>query len=207
MAFMYDLKYIRENPEDFDAGLKKRGVEAMSATVLALDEKARSLTTQMNDAQATRNSVSKAIGAAKAKGDEEEFQRLRGEVDALKTAVPVLEAQEKEIRDEIAAILAGLPNAPVDDVPDGLTEADNVEIRRWGTPREITDAKQHFDIGEALGGMDFETAALMSGSRFVMLRGEIARLERALGNFMIDLHTTEYGYQEINPPLLVRDEA
>jgi len=204
---MFDLKEIRENPGAFDAGLARRGVKAQSAAVLALDEKARALTIKMNDAQALRNSASKAIGAAKAQGDDAEFNRLRAEVEAIKKSLPELEAEEKALRDQIVNLLSGLPNAPADDVPEGLTEADNVEIRSWGSVPKIENAKQHFDIGEALGGIDFETAAAMSGSRFVMLRGEIAKLERALGSFMIDLHTREFGYEEISPPLLVRDEA
>ena len=204
---MYDLKDIRENPGQFDQGMKRRGLEALSDQVLALDEKARALTVEMNDAQALRNKLSKEIGAAKASGDEDAFQRLRSEVDALKSRVPQLEIEEKTIRENIAALLSGLPNAPAEDVPEGLTEADNVELRRWGTPREIAGARQHFEIGEARGDMDFETAALLSGSRFVLLRGQMARLERALGNFMIDLQTQEFGYQEVSPPLLVRDEA
>lgn len=204
---MFDIKEIRENPEDFDAGLARRGVQPMAATILKMDEEARAVTIEMNDAQSRRNAASKAIGAAKAKGDDAEFNRLRGEVDEIKANLPKLELKEKNLRDAITAELSKLPNGPASDVPEGLSEEDNVELRRWGTPREIKDAKQHFEIGEALGGMDFETAAMMSGARFVLLRGEIARLERALGNFMIDMHTNEFGYTEINPPLLVRDEA
>ncbi len=204
---MFNLKEIRENPEDFDAGLARRGVQPMAATILKMDEEARAVTIEMNDAQSRRNSASKAIGAAKAKGDDAEFNRLRAEVDEIKANLPKLELKEKTLRDSITAELSKLPNAPASDVPEGLSEDDNVELRRWGTPREIKDAKQHFEIGESLGGMDFETAAMMSGARFVLLSGEIARLERALGNFMIDMHTNEFGYTEINPPLLVRDEA
>ncbi len=204
---MFDLKEIRDHPDVFDAGLKRRGQEPMASAILKLDEKARALTIEMNDVQARRNSASKAIGAAKAKGDEDEFNRLRAEVDAIKKSLPELEMQEKILRDKITKELSGLPNAPVEEVPEGVAEADNVELRRWGAPKDIVNAKQHFDIGESLGGMDFETAAMMSGARFVLLKGEIARLERALGNFMIDLHTREFDYTEVNPPLLVRDEA
>ncbi|MEM1193178.1 MAG: serine--tRNA ligase [Pseudomonadota bacterium] len=202
---MYDLKEIRQAPDLFDAGLVRRGVAPQAAAILALDEKARALTVQMNDAQAARNAASKAIGAAKAKGDEEAFNRLRAEVDALKASLPALEAEEKQIRDEILALLAGLPNAPADDVPDGSDETDNQKLREYGSPRNEDGLKQHFDLGEPLG-MDFEVAARMSGSRFVLLRGQMARLERALGQFMLDLHTNEFGYEEVSPPLLVRDE-
>ena len=204
---MFDLKEIRENPNAFDAGLKRRGVEPQAPQILALDEEARALTLQMNELQTRRNAASKAIGAAKAKGDEETFAALRAEVDEIKTTLPALEGRERETKAQITAHLSGLPNIPADDVPDGLTEADNVEIRRVGTPREIDGAKQHFDLGEALGGMDFETAALLSGSRFVMLKGQLARLERALGNFMMDVHTRENGLTQVYPPSLVRDEA
>lgn len=203
---MYDLKDIRKNPGAFDAGLARRAVSPHAEHILGLDEKARALTVAMNDAQAARNAASKAIGAAKAKGDDAEFDRLRAEVETIKQSVPALEAQEKAIRDEMAAILAGLPNAPADDVPQGSDESDNVKLREWGTPRQIEGAKQHFDLGEPFG-MDFETAAQMSGARFVLLRGQMARLERALGQFMLDLHTNEFGYEEVSPPLLVRDEA
>ncbi|MEO1149855.1 MAG: serine--tRNA ligase [Pseudomonadota bacterium] len=202
---MYDLKEIRQAPDQFDAGLARRGVAPRAAAVLALDERARALTVQMNEAQARRNAASKAIGAAKAKGDDDEFNRLRAEVDALKASLPDLEADEKKIREDIHALLAGLPNTPADDVPDGSDETDNVKVREYGTPRTGRDFKQHFDLGEPLG-MDFEVAARLSGSRFVLLRGQMARLERALGQFMLDLHTNEFGYEEVSPPLLVRDE-
>ncbi len=209
---MYDLKDIRENPGAFDHGLKRRGLDPLSGEVLALDEKARALTVEMNEAQAQRNAASKAIGAAKAKGDESEFERLRAEVEALKQSLPELEREEKALRDSLAGMLASLPNAPAKDVPDGMDESDNVEIRRWGEPRPAGGARQHFDLGEGLEApsgpaMDFETAAKMSGARFALLRGALARLERALGQFMLDLHTTEFGYEEISPPYLVRDEA
>ena len=209
---MYDLKDIRYDPTAFDQGLKRRGLGPMAAEILDLDEKARALTVEMNEAQAKRNAASKAIGAAKARGDEGEFERLRAEVDAIKHALPALEVQEKSLRENIAARLSGLPNAPAEDVPDGTDESDNVEVRRWGTPRGQDGAKQHFDLGEALmsasgPAMDFETAAKLSGARFALLRGGLARLERALGQFMIDLHTNEFDYEEVSPPYLVRDDA
>jgi len=209
---MYDLKDIRENPDAFDHGLKRRGLDPLAGEILALDEKARALTVEMNEAQAQRNAASKAIGAAKAKGDEAEFERLRAEVEALKQSLPKLEQEEKALRDILAGMLASLPNAPAEDVPDGMDESDNVEIRRWGEPRPAEGARQHFNLGEALAApsgpaMDFETAAKMSGARFALLRGGLARLERALGQFMLDLHTTEFGYEEVSPPYLVRDEA
>ena len=204
---MFDLKFIRDNPEEFDAGIAKRGVDGIAATILRLDEDARKLTTQMNELQARRNSASKAIGAAKAKGDDDAFNRLRAEVDGIKSELPKIEDEQRRCSDEIRNLLSGIPNIPVDDVPVGADEEANVEIRRIGEPKIIDNAKQHFELGETLGGMDFETAARMSGSRFVLLKGQLARLERALANFMLDLHTGEFEYTECQPPLLVRDEA
>ena len=184
---MFDLTFIRDNPEAFDAGLKRRGKEPQAAQVLALDSQARELTQQMNALQTKRNASSKQIGAAKAKGDEDAFKRLMAEVEAVKAEMPAVEAAEKAKRDEVKGLLSGLPNLPSDEAPDGADEADNVEIRKWGEPTEIENAKEHFDLGEALGQMDFETAAKISGSRFrLMLKGGLARLERAIANFMID---------------------
>ncbi|MFQ5563438.1 MAG: serine--tRNA ligase [Parvularculaceae bacterium] len=204
---MFDLKDIREAPDAFDAGMKRRGLGPQSKAVLALDEATRRLTLDMNELQARRNASSKAIGAAKAKGDEDEFKRLMAEVETIKKELPALEAAQKEKASALRDLLSGLPNILAAEVPDGEDESDNVEIRRWGDPKEIDNAKEHFDLGEALGQMDFETAAAMSGARFVLLKGALARLERALANFMLDLHTNEFGYEEVVPPVLVRDEA
>ncbi len=204
---MFDIKYIRDNPDAFDAGLARRGANPRAGEVLALDKEARKFTEAMNDLQARRNAASKDIGAAKAKGDDDLFNKLRAEVEDLKKQLPTAEAEQKKNLDAIHDILSGLPNLPADDVPVGEDEAANVEIRKWGEPRRLNDAKEHFDIGEALGQMDFETAAKMSGSRFVLLKGQLAKLERAIASFMLDLHTEEFGYTECQPPLLVRDEA
>ncbi|MEQ8935947.1 MAG: hypothetical protein RIE56_09180, partial [Amphiplicatus sp.] len=204
---MHDLKEIRDNPQAFDAGLARRGLPSMSETIRDLDAEARRFTTVLNELQTRRNAASKQIGAAKGKGDEAEAARLMAEVDAIKAQMPAAEAEQKKFLNEINAILAGLPNLPDKDVPQGKDETDNEEVRRAGEPKKLNSAKEHFDIGEALGGMDFETAAAMSGSRFVLLKGQLARLERALANFMLDLHTGEFGYAEVSPPLLVRNEA
>ena len=204
---MFDIKFIRENPDAFDAGLARRGSAPRAGEILALDAEARKFTEAMNELQARRNAASKAIGAAKAKGDEDEFNRLRAEVDAIKQQLPTAEAEQKKKTDAIREILSGLPNMPAEDAPDGEDEAANVEIRKWGEPKRPNNPKEHFDLGEALDQMDFETAAKMSGSRFVLLKGQLAQLERAIASFMLDLHTSEFGYTECQVPLLVRDEA
>lgn len=204
---MFDIKYIRENPDAFDAGLARRGLSPRAGEVIALDREARKFTEALNDLQARRNAASKEIGAAKARGDEDEFNRLREEVESIKRQMPTAEAEQKKKLDGIRDILSAIPNLPDADAPDGEDEAANVEIRKWGEPKLLNDAREHFDLGEALGQMDFETAAKMSGSRFVLLKGQLARLERAIAGFMLDLHTTEFGYTECQPPLLVRDEA
>ncbi|MEM9494667.1 MAG: serine--tRNA ligase [Pseudomonadota bacterium] len=204
---MFDIKYIRENPDAFDAGLARRGAGPRAGEILALDKKARQTTETLNDMQARRNAASKAIGAAKAKGDEDEFERLRAEVDAIKSDMPAAEATLKDVREAISDILSSLPNLPGEGVPDGEDEAANVEVRKIGEARKIENAAEHFDIGERLGQMDFETAATMSGSRFVLLTGQLARFERAIANFMLDTHTEEFGYTECAPPFLVRDDA
>jgi seryl-tRNA synthetase len=206
-AAMFDIKFIRDNPDAFDAGLARRKVAPQARALIALDAEARKLTESLNALQARRNAASKEIGAAKAKGDDALFNSLRAEVDAIKVQMPAAEAEQKTKLVAIREMLSGLPNLPADEVPDGDDEAANVEDHRWGEPRKINSAKEHFDLGEALGQMDFETAAKMSGSRFVLLKGGLARLERAIANFMLDLHTGEFGYTECQPPLLVRDEA
>lgn len=204
---MHDLKEIRDNPAAFDAGLARRGLAPRSAEIVDLDAKARALTMRVQELQARRNAASKAIGAAKQKKDEAEAARLMAEVEAIKAEMPALETEERDLQKRLDDILAGLPNLPAADVPEGRDEADNVEIRKWGEPRRIAAAKEHFTIGEAMGLMDFETAAKMSGARFVLLKGDLARMERAIANLMLDTHTGEFGYTECSPPLLVKDQA
>jgi len=204
---MHDLKYIRENAADFDAALARRGVDPVAAEILALDGENRAITTQLQEGQARRNEASKAIGKAKGAGDEETAQALMAEVAELKTKLPALEEQGRVVSAKLHDILAAIPNLPADDVPPGENEDDNVELERWGSPREFDfTSRDHSDIGPALG-LDFETAAKMSGARFAFLRGAMARLQRAIGQFMLDRQTNENGYQECAPPLLVRDEA
>ncbi|MGI9362727.1 MAG: serine--tRNA ligase [Parasphingorhabdus sp.] len=204
---MHDLKYIRENAAAFDAALARRGNDPVAAAILALDEENRAITTRLQEGQARRNEASKAIGKAKGQGDEETAQALMAEVSELKNSLPELEEQGREASAKLRDILAALPNLPDADVPQGEDEDDNVELERWGTPRSF-DFKpcEHSDIGPPLG-LDFETAANMSGARFAFLRGQMARLQRAIGQFMLDQQTMENGFQECAPPLLVRDEA
>ena len=204
---MLDLKLIRDNPEAFDAAIAKRGLTPLSAEILAIDEERRKVITALQDAQSRRNQISKEVGKAKAAKNEDEAQKLIAEMGDLKDAIQKGEQEEKAVSARLDELLAGTPNLPADGVPIGDEDA-NEEIRRWGKPPEFDfKPKQHFDLGEALGLMDFETAAKMSGSRFVVLKGELARLERALAAFMLDLQTCEAGYQEVSPPLLVRDDA
>jgi seryl-tRNA synthetase len=204
---MHDIRLIRENPAAFDAGLARRGLEPLSAEILGLDASLRALQTDIQAALARRNEASKAIGQAMAAGDKEKAEALKAEVAALKATLP---AKEETEREQLAALhdrLAALPNIPATDVPDGEDEAGNVEIARWGTPRTFDFAPQeHADFAPALG-LDFETAAKMSGARFAFLRGQMARLERAIGQFMLDRQTGEPGYVECATPLMVRDEA
>jgi seryl-tRNA synthetase len=204
---MHDIRAIRDDPDVFDAGLTKRGLEPQAARLVALDDQRRSVVAELQVLQERRNAVSREIGQAKAKKDETRVLALMREVADLKERMPREEAALKEFERKLHDALAEIPNIPRDDVPIGPDETANVEIRRVGEPRRVdVQLKQHFEIGEALGLMDFETAAKLSGSRFVVLRGALARLERALATFMLDLHTREHGYTEINPPLLVRDE-
>jgi len=204
---MHDIRQIRENPEAFDAGLARRGLAPASAQILALDVARRDLLTRMQEAQARRNEASKAIGAAMGKGDKATADALKAEVAALKDQLPALESEERRVTAELNAILAALPNLPADDVPLGTDEAENVEVARWGTPRSFDfTPREHADIGPALG-LDFETGALLSGARFTFLKGQMARLHRALAQFMLDLQTGTHGYIECITPLLVRDEA
>jgi seryl-tRNA synthetase len=204
---MHDIRSIRDNPAAFDQGLRKRGMEPLSERAIGLDERRRAAISAAQTELERRNSLSKEIGQAKAKKDEARAQELMTEVARLKESIPRLEQEAKEAEAELHALLAAIPNTPKDDVPLGADETGNVERHRFGSPKNLEAAKQHFEIGEDLGLMDFETAAKLSGSRFVVLKGGLARLERALGQFMIDLHTTEHGYTEVNPPLLVRDDA
>ena len=204
---MHNIKYIRDNPDDFDAALAKRGVEAIAKHILALDEQSRALKTQVQDGQARRNEASKAIGKAKGQGDEDAAQALMAEVAELKSKLPELEEQEREVSGRLQTVLAALPNLPADGVPLGDDEEGNVEVARWGEPRKFDfDPKEHSDIGPALG-LEFETAATMSGARFAFLRGQMAGLQRAIGQYMLDQQTMTNGFQECAPPLLVRDEA
>src|SRR5689334_10460530 len=204
---MHDVKAIRDNPEAFDAGLKRRGLPPMAAEILVLDQERRHLVQAAEEMQAQRNSISREIGKLKAAGDETAAAAAAAEVTRLKEAMPAAEAAEREAAAAIEAMLAGIPNLPAADVPNGADETANLEIRRHGTPPRLNSAKEHFELGESLGLMDFAAAAKMSGARFVVLKGAFARLERALAAFMLDIHTSEFGYTEIVPPHLVRDNA
>src|SRR5665213_1496816 len=206
---MYDIKWIREHPEAFDEGLARRGLEKLSGELIALDEKRRAAISAFEQAQARRNSASKEVGEAKKKKDEAAAQKLMAEVNELKVTLPALEAEQKKLGDELDNELAQIPNMPLDDVPDGKDAAGNVEHHQSGKKRDYAfRPKQHFELGEALGMMDFELAAKLSGARFVVLQKGLARLERALGQFMLDVHTNEkHGYTEINPPLMVLEET
>ncbi|HCI45828.1 MAG TPA: serine--tRNA ligase [Rhodospirillaceae bacterium] len=202
---MLDLKLIRDEPDTVDAALKRRGLDAVSANVLSLDSERRDLQTRMQDLQQQRNQASKAIGDAKRKG--EDASEAMAAVAKIKDDIQRLTENEEAVGERLKAILETLPNLPATDVPDGADESENLEVKRIGEPRRDNDLKDHVDIGEALGQIDFSAAADLSGSRFVLLRGDLARLERALGQFMLDLHSTEHGYQETAPPFLVRSDA
>ncbi|MDH0613397.1 MULTISPECIES: serine--tRNA ligase [unclassified Agrobacterium] len=205
---MHDIKWIRENPEAFDAALARRGVEPAAAGLIALDEKRRSVIQSLQDMQSRRNAASKEIGAAMAQKNTELAEKLKAEVADIKENMPRAEEEDRQVTAELNDALSRLPNMPFDDVPDGSDEHDNVVTRVVGQkPGWNHEAKEHFEIGEALGYMDFERAAKLSGSRFTVLTSQLARLERALGQFMIDLHTSEHGYTEVSSPLMVRDEA
>jgi seryl-tRNA synthetase len=205
---MHDIKTIRDNPQAFDAALLRRGLEPMSASLLDIDEKRRAAILASEQAQARRNSASKEIGDAKKAKDEARAAKLMAEVAELKTTMPQLEAAAKAADEELARELAAIPNLPLEDVPEGVDEHGNVQRHVFGKIRNYAfNPKPHDDLGGALGYMDFETAAKLSGARFVVLKKGLARLDRAIGQFMLDLHTNEHGYAEINPPLLVRDEV
>lgn len=205
---MHDLKFIRDDPEAFDAALALRGLAPLSPEILRLDAERRACVTQLQEWQKARNDASKKIGAAKGTGDNAAAQTLIDAVADLKRKIQDGEAREVMIDRQLAAALSAIPNLPLAGVPQGASEADNVELRRHGAPPAFAFApREHFDLGEALGLMDFETAARLSGARFVVLKGPLAKLERALAAFMLDLHTEEFGYTEVAPPLMVRDEA
>ena len=205
---MHDIRFIRDNPDAFDAALKRRGLPAQARDLLAIDERRRAAIAKSEQAQARRNAASKEIGQAKAKKDEAAAQKLMAEVNELKMTLPQLEAEAKAAEDELNTVLATIPNAPLAEVPEGADEHGNVEHHRYGAKRDYAFApKQHFELGEALGMMDFETAAKISGARFVVLKGPLARLERALGQFFLDVHTGDHGYTEVNPPLLVSSDT
>ncbi len=203
---MHDIRWIRDNPDAFDRGLARRGLDTMSGHVLELDSRRRAVQTRLQEMQARRNAASKEIGQAKSKGGD--AQALIDEVARIKHDMPKAEAEDKALGAELDELLAGIPNLPAADVPDGADEESNVEVRRVGEPPRFNfEPKEHDAIGEALGMMDFERAAKLSGARFVVLSAGLARLERALASFMLDLQTTEFGYREVSPPLLVRDEV
>jgi seryl-tRNA synthetase len=215
---MYDIKWIRDNAEVFDRGRTRRGLEPLAASLLSLDERRRAAIAKAQAAQERRNAASREIGAAMKAGDAGLAKALKIEVGELKDQLAAFEADEREAIKKLDEELKQIPNTPLDDVPDGLDETGNVEMRHWpdennnievaAEPRMMDfSPKEHFEIGEALGLMDFETAAKISGARFVVLKGALARLERALAQFMLDLHTSEHGYTEVSPPILVRDEA
>ncbi len=204
---MHDIRLIRENPEAFDIALARRGVEPSSGSVLALDLARRAVATRMQEVQNRRNEASKAIGAAMGRGDSKGAEALKAEVAELKHVLPALEQEDREMTAAQNDALSHLPNLPDPEVPDGTDEAGNVEVSRWGTPRQFNfTPKEHADLGPALG-LDFETGALLSGSRFTFLRGQMARLQRALGQFMLDTQTLTNGHTECATPLLVREEA
>ena len=204
---MHDIAFIRQNPGAFDAGLTKRGAEPAADRILALDARRREAQTALQLAQSRRNEASKLIGQAMAKGDKDAADGLKAEVAAIKDAMPAQEDAERAAGSELDELLLTLPNLPADDVPEGEDEAGNLELARWGTPRQFDfQPIEHADLGPPLG-LDFETGAAIAGARFTFLRGGIARLHRALGQFMLDRQTGEAGYTECNPPVLVRDQA
>ena len=205
---MYDIKWIRENRDIFDAGRKRRGLEPLAEQLFIFDDTRRAAIAELQKAQERRNAASKEIGVAMKAGDAARAETLKAEVATIKENWEKLEEAERYAIAELETALAAIPNTPLDAVPDGADENDNIEVARWGEPRAFDfTPKEHFDIGEGLGLMDFESAAKISGARFVVNKGPLARLERALAQFMLDLHTGEHGYMEVNPPLLVRDDA
>jgi seryl-tRNA synthetase len=207
---MHDIRAIRENPEAFDEGLRRRGLEPRAESLIAVDERRRAAIQALESARERRNAASKQVGLAMARKDIVAADDYKAEVAGLKATVPELEAAERDAAAALEAELAAIPNLPAADTPDGKDENDNVELRRYGAPASFPDGfkpREHFEIGEGLGLMDFDIAAKLSGARFVVLKGALARLERALEQFMLDLHTIEHGYAEVAPPVLVRDPA
>lgn len=204
---MHDIRLIRDDPEGFDAILARRGLEPVSAAILALDEERRALTTKLQEAQSRRNEASKAIGQAMGQGDKDKAESLKAEVAELKQSMPTLEDEERQLGTKLQDALLALPNLLDPSVPDGESEDDNQYLREWGEkPSFDFDPQEHADIAPALG-MDFETGAKISGARFTFLRGDMARLHRALGQFMLDTNTREHGFTECNPPLLINEQA
>src|SRR6266852_1979289 len=198
---MHDIKWIRDHPDAFDRALARRGLEGEAQHLISIDERRRAIIRVSESWKARRNAASKEIGQAKAKKDEAAAQKLMAEVAECKTSISTLETEQKAVDEELNEALAEIPNMPLDEVPDGKDTNDNVEHHRFGAKRDYAFApKQHFDLGEALGQMDFETAAKLSGARFVVLKKGVARLERALAQFMLDVHTSEHGYTEVVPP-------
>ena len=205
---MHDIRAIRENPDAFDPALKRRGLEPLAAELIGLDDARKSAVSAAQANQERRNALSKEVGAAKKAKDEARAAELMAEVARLKDEAPALEASQAEAGKVLDERLAAIPNSPNPEVPEGADEHGNVEYRRFEAKRpQLATGQQHFELGEASGLMDFEAASRMSGARFVVLKGQLARLERALGQFMLDLHTGEHGYTEVAPPILVRDEA
>ena len=204
---MHDIAYIRANPQAFDAALARRGADPVADSIIALDAKKREASTKVQQAQSRRNDASKAIGQAMGQGDKDKAEALKAEVAEIKASMPQWEDAASAAGSELDDLLATLPNLPAEDVPDGKDEADNVEVHQWGKKRAFDfEPKEHADLGPALG-MDFETGAKLSGARFTFLRGDMARLHRALAQFMLDTQTRKNGYTECNPPVLVNDDA
>ena len=204
---MHDIRAIRENPDAFDAALARRGEAPVAKSLLALDESRRAKIAAAEQALADRNAASKKVGAAKAAGDDAEFQRLRAYVTEKKEEIARLEAEAKAEDEALRARLLEIPNLPLPSVPDGEDESANLELYHWGAPRaDLPEYKQHFELGEAMGGMDFDAAAKLSGARFVVLKGALARLHRALAQFFLDTHVEKHGLSETWTPVLVRDE-
>ncbi|MEL6571427.1 MAG: serine--tRNA ligase [Pseudomonadota bacterium] len=204
---MHDIRMIRDNPAAFDAALSRRGLDAMSSSILEIDAARRAKIAAAEEAQATANKAAKEVGAAKGRGDEDEFQRLRALVADKKAEIATLNEEAKAEDQRLTDLLAEIPNLPYDDVPNGADEADNVEVNRWGEPSRINNAKEHFEIPACVDGLDFATAGKTSGARFVFQRGAVARVHRAIAQFMIDVHVEENGLEEVNCPVLVRDDA
>lgn len=203
---MHDIKLIRDNPEAFDKGVGRRGVAPQSAMLIELDRKRRAAQTEFDELQGRRNALSKEIGIAKGKKDEARATELMAEVASLKERLSLLEVEQKAHEEALTDALSRIPNLPAEDVPEGLDEKANVELRRSGVPKSYSfKPKEHFDLGEGLGYMDFAAGVKLAGARFTVVKSQLARLERALGQFMLDLHTTEFGYTEMQPPMLVND--